>query len=66
MSNGQEAKKRNPQFGKRGGSEAEQAVRKPGAMERLKKAGSRWWGASGLQVKKDPRAKGFKRSRLRP
>ncbi len=66
MSNGQEGKKKRPEFGKRGGTEGEQPKRKPGAMERLKKAGSRWLGASGLRLTKEPRVKGFKRSRLRP
>ena len=58
--------KRMPDFGKRGRETVEPTVRKAAAMQRLKKMGSRWWGASGLQMKRDPRGKGFKRSRLRP
>ena len=53
-------------FGKRGREKAEPTERRPTALERLKKAGSRWWGVSGLQMAKDARIKGFKRGRLRP
>jgi hypothetical protein len=64
MSTEQTSKTRKPGFGKRGREKVERAERKPTSMERLKKMGRRWWGASGLQMRKDPRAKGFKRSRL--
>ena len=59
-------KKGQPEFGKRGGAKVGSTERKATAMQRLKKMGSRWWGTRGLQMKKNPRAKGFKRSRLRP
>jgi hypothetical protein len=60
--------KRTSDFGKRGRQKVapEPAERKATAMQRWKKIGSRWWAASGLQMKKDPLVKGFKRSRLRP
>ena len=54
------------EFGKRGRAKVEPTQRKPTALERLKKAGRRWWGASGLQKTKDARIKGFKRARPRP
>jgi hypothetical protein len=53
-------------FGKRGHKELAPTERKARATQRLREIGSRWWRASGLQKKKDPRAKGFKRSRSRP
>jgi hypothetical protein len=53
-------------FGKRSHEEVAPTERKAGAAQRLREIGSRWWRASGLQKKKDPRAKGFKRSRSRP
>ena len=59
-------KKRKSDFGKRGHQSVEPAEPKASATQRLREMGSRWWRASGLQKKKDPRAKGFKRSRLRP
>jgi hypothetical protein len=66
MTREREGKTGKAEFGKRGREKAEQPVRKPTAMERLKKVSSRWWRASGLKMQSDPRAKGFKRSRLRP
>ena len=59
-------KKRKPDFGKRGHESVELTERKTSATQRLREIGSRWWRASGLQKKKNPRAKGFKRARLRP
>jgi hypothetical protein len=59
-------KKRKPDFGKRGHESVEPTERKASATQRLREMGSRWWRASGLQKKTDPRAKGFKRARLRP
>jgi hypothetical protein len=53
-------------FGKRGREKAEPAERKATAAQRLKAMGSRWWRASGLQMKKDPPTKGFKRAKPRP
>ena len=60
-----EEKKRKPSFGKRGQQNGEPTEGKTSATQRLRDMGTRWWRASGLQ-KKDPRAKGFKRARLRP
>jgi len=59
-------KKRMADFGKRGLQSVEPTERKASATQRLREMGSRWWRASGLQRKKDPRAKGFKRARVRP
>lgn len=56
-------KKRKPDFGTRGGKQVEPTERKATVVQRLKKMGTRWWGASGLQTKKAPHAKGFKRAR---
>jgi hypothetical protein len=55
-------KKRKPDFGKRDQKSVEPTERAPSATQRLREIGSRWWRASGLQKKKLPRAKGFKRS----
>ena len=52
--------KKKPEFGKRGSEKPEQAERKPSVMQRLKNAGSRWWGKD-TQKKKPVRAKGFRR-----
>lgn len=59
-------KQRKPEFGKRGREDVAPTEPGPTAMERLKRVGRRWWSASGLQMRKEPRAKGFKRARLRP
>jgi hypothetical protein len=58
-------KKRNPDFGKRGREPVDPVVRRAPAMQRLRKLGSGWWAASGLQMKKAPQRKAFKQSRLR-
>jgi hypothetical protein len=52
---------RRPEFGKRGREKVEPAKRKATTLERL--MGSRWWGASGLPMKRVAPAKAFKRKR---
>ena len=56
-------KKRKPDFGTRGRKQVEPTERKATVVQRLKKMGTGWWSASGLQTKKTPHAKGFKRAR---
>jgi hypothetical protein len=56
-------KKRKPDFGTRGRKQVEPTERKATVVQRLKQMGTRWWGASGLQTRKSPHAKGFKRAR---
>ena len=59
-------RKTKSQFGKRGRKKAEAAEGKATTMERLKKLGIRWWGASSMRMTKGPQTKGFKRARSRP
>lgn len=57
-------KRRVAEFGKRGLEQVEHTERKPTAMERLKKAGIRWWGVGGTRKTARSRGKGFRRVRL--
>jgi len=54
-------KKKKPDFGTRGRKQVEPTERKATVVQRLTKMGTGWWAASGLQTKKPPHAKGFKR-----
>jgi len=56
-------KKKKPDFGTRGRKQVEPTERKATVVHRLTKMGTGWWAASGLQTKKPPHAKGFKRAR---
>lgn len=56
-------KKRKADFGTRNRKRVEPAERKETVVQRLKKMGTRWWGASRLQTKKAPHAKSLKRTR---
>ena len=47
-------KKRKPDFGVRGRKQVEPTERKATVVQRLKKTGTRWWGASSLQTKSPP------------
>jgi|GraSoiStandDraft_4_1057263.scaffolds.fasta_scaffold2548835_1 hypothetical protein len=52
-----------PGFGKRG--QVEEVKAKPSLLKRLGEAVTRqWWGTKGSNKEKDPRATGFKQSRL--
>jgi len=55
--------KKKPEFGTRGRQQVEPTERKATVVQRLTKMGTGWWAASGLQTKKPPHAKGFKRAR---
>ena len=59
-------KVRKADFGRRGREAVAPTGGQTTAMQRLKAMGNRLWMASGLQTKKDPRPKAFKRPRLRP
>ncbi len=64
MSRAQDGKTRAAEFGKRGRESDVRAERRPTALQRLTKAGGRWWGKlQPKKKKKDPRALGFRRAR---